>query len=80
MLAAQLHPSIFAWNLVDEVANNGHDATEVHYVRATARWLHAHDPTRMVAVDVWGDHPPRNAGPIYAGVDAVAETDYTRLV
>ncbi len=25
---------------------------------ALARWLHAHDPTRMVAVDVWGDHPP----------------------
>ena len=70
-------PSIFAWNLADEIANNGHDATEVHYVRATARWLHAHDPTRMVAVDVWGDHPPRNAGAIYADVDAVAETDYS---
>jgi hypothetical protein len=46
-------------------------------VRATARWLHAHDPTRMVAVDVWGDHPPRSAGSLFAGVDAVAETDYT---
>jgi hypothetical protein len=75
--AAQLHPSIFAWNLVDEVAGNGHNAAEVSYVRSTARWLHAHDPTRMVAVDVWGDHPPRSAGSLYAGVDAVAETDYT---
>jgi beta-galactosidase/beta-glucuronidase len=75
--AAALHPSIFAWNLADEIAHNGHDSSEMHYVRATARWLHAHDPTRMVAVDVWGDHPPRNAGPIYADVDAVAETDYT---
>jgi hypothetical protein len=31
----------------------------------------------MVAVDVWGDHPPAHAGALYAGVDAVAETDYT---
>jgi hypothetical protein len=76
-LAAQLHPSIFAWNLVDEVANNGHDGAEVQYVRATSRWLHTHDPTRLVAVDVWGDHPPQQAGPLYSGPDAVAETDYS---
>jgi beta-galactosidase/beta-glucuronidase len=77
VLAAELHPSIFAWNLADEVANNGHDSSEVRYVRASARWLHVHDPTRMVALDVWGDHPPHNAGAIYADVDAVAETDYS---
>ncbi|MBA3808120.1 MAG: hypothetical protein H0X28_06980 [Solirubrobacterales bacterium] len=77
VLAAELHPSIFAWNLADEIADNGHDSSEVRYVRATAHWLHAQDPTRMVAVDVWGDHPPHNAGAIYADVDAVAETDYT---
>jgi Glycosyl hydrolases family 2, TIM barrel domain/Glycosyl hydrolases family 2/Glycosyl hydrolases family 2, sugar binding domain len=75
--AAALHPSIFAWNLVDEVANNGHDGAEVQYVRSTARWLHAHDPARLVAVDVWGDHPPQHAGQLYSEVDAVAETDYT---
>src|SRR5438093_276460 len=34
-------------------------------------------PTRIVAVDVWGDHPPKVPGPLYAAVDAVAETDYT---
>jgi hypothetical protein len=77
VLAAALHPSIFAWNLVDEVANNGHDADEVSYVRTLTRWLHAHDPTRMVAVDVWGDHPPTHAGSLYSEVDAVAETDYS---
>jgi beta-glucuronidase len=75
--AAALHPSIFAWNLVDEVANNGRDEAEVRYVRNTARWLHAHDPARLVAVDVWGDHPPRQAGSLYSEADAVAETDYT---
>jgi hypothetical protein len=75
--AAQLHPSIIAWNLVDEVANNGHDAAEVQYVQNMTKWLHQRDPTRMVAVDVWGDHPPAHAGRLYRGVDAVAETDYT---
>jgi hypothetical protein len=77
VLAAQLHPSIFAWNLVDEVAGNGHDAQEVSYVRGVSRWLHTHDPTRMVAVDVWGDHPPTSAGSLYSEADAVAETDYS---
>jgi len=76
-LADQLHPSIFAWNLVDEVAGNGRDAQEVSYVQSVARWLHRHDPTRMVAVDVWGDHPPHTAGALYSQADAIAETDYT---
>ncbi len=76
-LAAQLHPSIVAWNLVDEVAKNGRNAAEVAYVQTLTKWLHAHDPTRMVAVDVWGDHPPAHAGTLYRGVDAIAETDYT---
>jgi hypothetical protein len=76
-IADQLHPSIFAWNLVDEVAENGRDGAEVSYVQSMARWLHAHDPTRMVAVDVWGDHPPTHPGALYSGIDAIAETDYS---
>jgi hypothetical protein len=75
--AGALHPSIFAWNLVDEVAGNGRNAAEVSYVRESTRWLHAHDPGRMVAVDIWGRHPPARAGALYSEVDAVAETDYT---
>ena len=77
VLAEELHPSIFAWNLVDEIARNGRDGQEVDYVRALTRWIHTHDPTRMVAVDVWGDHPPQAAGALYSEVDAVAETDYS---
>ncbi|HTU77291.1 MAG TPA: glycoside hydrolase family 2 TIM barrel-domain containing protein [Solirubrobacteraceae bacterium] len=77
VLAARLHPSIFAWNLVDEVAGEGRDQQEVAYVRTVARWIHQHDPTRMVAVDVWGDHPPTHAGPLYSEADAIAETDYS---
>jgi len=75
--AAALHPSIVAWNLVDEAAGGGHDGYEVRYVQALGRWLHAHLPSQLVAVDVWGDHPPTRAGALYAQADAVAETDYT---
>ncbi len=76
-LAEQLHPAVIAWNLVDEVAGNGRDGAEVAYVRSMTRWLHAHDPGRMVAVDVWGDHPPLRPGALFSDVDAVAETDYS---
>jgi beta-glucuronidase len=76
-IAEQLHPSIFAWNLVDEMAGNGRDSAEDAYIETMSRWLHAHDPGRMVAVDVWGDHPPTHPGAVYREVDAVAETDYS---
>ena len=72
-----LHPSIFAWNIADEIAENGHSSAELAYVRSLAAWLHRHDPTRMVALEAWGDHPPALAGAIYSAADAVAETDYT---
>jgi len=75
--ASVLHPSIFAWDLCDEIARNGRDADEVRYVQNSARWLHAFDPARMVALDIWGDHPPRVAGPLYNHIDAIAETDYS---
>ncbi len=77
VIADELHPSIFAWNLVDEVAENGRNGAEVSYVQTLTRWLHAHDPTRLVAVDVWGDHPPQHPGALYREADAIAETDYS---
>jgi len=75
--AAMLHPSIFSWNVLNEVARNGQGGSEVSYVQNLARWLHRTDPGRMVAVDVWGRDPPARAGAIYGSVDAVAETDYS---
>jgi Glycosyl hydrolases family 2, TIM barrel domain/Glycosyl hydrolases family 2, sugar binding domain/Glycosyl hydrolases family 2 len=75
----QLHPSVIAWNLVNEVAGNGHDASQVAYVRDMARELHRRDPGRLVAVDLWGSHPPSGVGGvglIYRDVDAVALTNY----
>ena len=77
VMAERLHPSVFAWNLVNEVAGNGANSYEVKYVQAMAHWVHQTDPGRLVAVDVWGDHPPSSAGGLYSQVDAVAETDYS---
>lgn len=76
-MAEQLHPSVIAWNLTNELAGNGHPGGQTQYVEAMTQWLHGYDPGRMVAVDVWGLHPPRHAGPLFAGVDAVSETDYS---
>ena len=40
----QLHPSIIAWNLANEIAGNGHDASQVAYVRDMAHELHRARP------------------------------------
>lgn len=72
----QLHPSVIAWNLANEIAGNGHDASQVAYISDMARELHKEDPGRIVAVDLWGAHPPSSPGKIYKNVDAVALTNY----
>ncbi|HEY4098155.1 MAG TPA: glycoside hydrolase family 2 TIM barrel-domain containing protein [Baekduia sp.] len=72
----RMHPSVIAWNLANEIAGNGHDPTEVAYVRDMAREIHRDDPGRLVALDIWGSHPPKVPGAIYADVDAVALTNY----
>lgn len=74
---AQAHPSVIAWNLANEIGGNGHRGGQQEYVHAMAAYLHAYDPGRLVAVDVWGEHPPVRAGALYANVDAVGETDYS---
>jgi hypothetical protein len=75
--AEQLHPSVIAWNLTNERVAPAHPGGEAQYVEAMSQWLHAYDPGRMVAVDVWGLYPPEHAGPLYHYVDAVSETDYS---
>ncbi|GAC1490133.1 MAG: hypothetical protein NVS1B9_11340 [Solirubrobacteraceae bacterium] len=73
---AQAHPSVIAWNLANEVADNGHRGGQVPYIEHMSRLLHVQDPGRLVALDIWGPHPPKVAGPLYANIDAIGETDY----
>jgi beta-galactosidase/beta-glucuronidase len=72
----RLHPSIIAWNLVNEVAGNGHPHGQVGYVEDTARYLRRIDPGRLVALDVWGVHAPKRMGRIYRYVHAIGATNY----
>jgi Glycosyl hydrolases family 2, TIM barrel domain/Glycosyl hydrolases family 2, sugar binding domain/Glycosyl hydrolases family 2 len=72
----QYHPSIVAWNLANEVAGNGHPGGEAAYVDEMARELHRRDPGRLVALDVWGVHPPDRLGRMYRHVDAIGATNY----
>ena len=72
----QTHPSIFAWNLANEVAGQGHPAGQAPYIIAASRELQQRDPGRLVALDVWGSHPPREDGPMYQHIDAIGWTNY----
>ncbi|MGI8802500.1 MAG: glycoside hydrolase family 2 protein [Solirubrobacteraceae bacterium] len=73
---AQTHPSIIAWNLANEVAGNGHPGGQIPYIEHVADWIHTNDPGRLVALDIWGPHPPTLAGPTYDNIDAIGETNY----
>ncbi len=73
--AGQANPSILAWTLTNEVARDGWPGQQ-EYVKRTARRLHALDPTRPVAADLWGRLLPRSGGGMFSGLDAIGVTDY----
>ena len=70
-----LHPSIFAWNLGNEVGGNGHPGQGL-FVDTAATWLKANDPGRLTALDVWGILLPRHTSRMYAHIDAIGTTSY----
>ena len=71
----QTHASILAWTLTNEAPGQGHPGQQAYVARA-ARRLHAIDPTRPVAADLWGSRLPRSDGPLFAELDALGVTDY----
>lgn len=76
MRQGQLHPSIITWNLANEVAGDGHAGGQVPYLDGMAAELHRTDPSRPVALDIWGAHPPRKPSRIYRHVDMIGWTNY----
>ena len=72
----QMHPSIITWNLANEVAGGGHPKGQIPYVDSMAAELHRTDPSRPVALDIWGAHPPRRMSRIYSNIDMVGWTNY----
>lgn len=71
----QPHAAIVAWTLTNEVTAGGRPSQR-RYARMTTERLHALDPTRPVAVDIWGKHLPTTAGGLYSQLDAIGVTDY----
>ena len=69
------HASILAWTLTNEASGQGSPGLRA-YVAQTARRLHATDPGRPVAADLWGSRLPRSDGPLFAELDAIGVTDY----
>jgi beta-galactosidase/beta-glucuronidase len=76
VVEARTHPSVLAWNLANEVANNGHAGGQARFIDSAAQLTHRLDPGRPVAVDVWGTHMPQRAGFMYRNVDAIGGTNY----
>lgn len=73
---AQLHPSIITWNLANEVAGGGHPRGQIPYIDSMAAELKRIDPSRPVALDIWGAHPPRRTSRIYRNIDMIGWTNY----
>jgi len=73
---AALHPSVITWNLANEVAGNGHPKGQIPYVDSMAAELQRIDPSRPVALDIWGAHPPRATSRIYNNIDMIGWTNY----
>jgi hypothetical protein len=76
MRQGQLHPSIITWNLANEVAGDGHDSEQVGYIDDMASELHRTDPSRPVALDIWGAHPPTHTSKLYSHIDMIGWTNY----
>ena len=56
--APQPHPSVLAWNLATRSPATATTPARSPTSTRMARELHADDPGRLVALDVWGAHPP----------------------
>jgi beta-galactosidase/beta-glucuronidase len=76
VLNARAHPSVLAWNLVNEIAYNGAAHGQQDHVVRAARLVRRLDPGRPVAVDVWGTRLPGKPGRLYRELDAIGATNY----
>jgi hypothetical protein len=71
----QTHPSVFAWNLGNEVGAAGHPG-QGWFVDTAAKWIKANDPGRLTALDVWGILLPKRSSRMYWHIDAIGTTSY----
>lgn len=72
----QSHPSIITWNLANEVGGDGHPDGQASWIDAMAIKLKKVDPSRPIALDIWGSHPPREPSRMYRNIDIIGWTNY----
>jgi beta-galactosidase/beta-glucuronidase len=72
----QSHPSIITWNLANEVAGDGHPDGQAAFIDDMAVELKERDPSRPIALDIWGSHPPRKPSLMYRNIDIIGWTNY----
>ncbi len=72
----QTHPSVITWNLANEVAGDGHPDGQARWIDAMASELKELDPSRPVALDIWGTRPPRGPSLMYRNIDIIGWTNY----
>jgi hypothetical protein len=73
---AQTHPSVLTWAVANEVADNGHDGGQPEWIDQMARSLKKRDPSRPIAIDIWGTHIPNQPGFMYRNIDLIGATSY----
>jgi len=72
----QTHPSVITWNLANEVAGDGHPDGQASWIDDMASELKQRDPSRPVALDIWGSRPPREPSLMYRNIDIIGWTNY----
>jgi hypothetical protein len=72
----QSHPSVLTWNLANEVAGDGHPDGQAPWIDEMAVELKERDPSRPVALDIWGTRPPRGPSLMYRNIDIIGWTNY----
>ena len=72
----QSHPSIITWNLANEVAGEGHPDGQAPWIDDMAAELKERDPSRPIALDIWGTRPPREPSLMYRNIDIIGWTNY----
>jgi beta-glucuronidase len=74
ILSNRNHPSVFIWNIANELPTPSTQADAAYITRATAL-AHSLDPTRLVAMAV-SDWPGVACDPAYAPLDVIGLNEY----
>ena len=76
VVQARTHPSVLAWNLANEVADNGHAGGQAQFIDSAAQLVHRLDPGGRSPSTSGARTCRARAGFMYRNVDAIGGTNY----